>query len=841
VSLFVLRDAQGIIRLALASAGGVLYRARERADDPWQLRDEMDVPDLARILRAYNYVGDEARRGTPASAGELAELRARFAIPSAAPVQRHGEGDRVIPATIAAPGWAAGFTRFHAAGQLPADLDGAVLFAPALRPEDAPALRHASAIVSTGGGILSHVGLVALELGKPAVILDARWSVAESGAPALLYRRPQWREELSEIGPYRVVCRHDLHETEETLVPGDLVAVDAEAGSVIVLGHGAHAVSLHQDLHQLESASEALAGPRSDAEILACRGRLIRATHQLDRLLARIDGPALARHAVRELLTFPRGPFAAEGRRARTQLLATLLRNRACEREARTAAEQRVADLRARVEAARRSALEDVPHLENPGEVLYLQLRVRRMADTLADAAGLLAGAGEPFPHRLVAEVEDACRGRLSELREELTARAAGCAGEPSARSRLRHLVARLRQVDRALEGVEAPETARLAAELARTDAARRDELGRRAVLEARDGGLELRPLVGGKAAHLAEIVAVLGDAAVPPWFVVSDAAFRAALALPAPAARLEALRLGAAASLADAIAQATARAEWDAGRQAAAIRELWQDVALPAPLVEELGAAYLRLASPGGGDPLVAIRSSAREEDAEAAAWAGQFDTFLFVRGAAAVLEHLRLAWAGFWTERAIRHRRALRLPPEARGGGVIVQRMIEPRASGVLHTVSAASGQLREMVVNAGLGVGEGIVSGTVDVDHVTVSKAGGPDPPELQLRYRVGDKREQLVHDVERGGGTRRVATRYHQRFRPALEYVELRELVRAGALLERTFLTPLDIEFAVDGRGVHVVQARPVPLFDAAWRETIAGPPGEARPGPGEEPP
>jgi pyruvate,water dikinase len=207
-------------------------------------------------------------------------------------------------------------------------------------------------------------------------------------------------------------------------------------------------------------------------------------------------------------------------------------------------------------------------------------------------------------------------------------------------------------------------------------------------------------------------------------------------------------------------------------------------------------------------------------------ATWAGEFDTFLFVRGLDPVLEHLKLAWAGFWTERAIDRRRALGASPLARGGGIVVQRMVDARVSGVLHTVYAAADQLREMVINVGLGLGEGIVSGTVDVDHVLVAKTGDLLHGDLQLRYRVGDKREQVVFDRERGTGTKRQETRYHQRFRAALEYVELCDVVRAASLLEEAFLQPLDVEFALEGRSLFVLQARPIPLCDAAWRETLA---------------
>lgn len=825
VGLFVLRDHQGMARLAVAARGGVLYRSRDSPGEAWRRRDELEEPELARLLRTSNYLAAGPLGSAPRGGEELEALRDRFSTASPAPVRRQAGEEWLVPATVAAPGRATGFARFRAPGERPADFDGAVLVARTVRPEDAPWLRHAAGIVSTGGGILSHVGLLALELEKPAAIVEGRWSVAPSGAEVLLLRRPQWQEVELAVAGRQVVCRTDLRDAEECLEQGDLVCVDGESEGLFVLGHDPQALALHQDLCRLEAASTALVQTRDDAEVLACRGRLIRALHQLERLLGRLDRPSLARHAVREILTLPRAPLAPEGRAGRRRLLAALLDNASCGEEARRSVAFHLDHLRRRVEAAGRAALDDLPHLRNPAEVVFTRLGVRRLAETLDDARDLarargLDGAG---PARAPG-VDGACRGRLQEMRASLEAAAARCrepGGEPW---RLRHLAARLAELAQVLEGSRAggPEVEAPGA----FDPGRLRELATRRILRAADGGLELGPLAGGKAAHLGEIARVLGEAAVPPWFAVARSAYREVLGTPVPGSALDALGNAAGQDLESAIALVVEKPGWEAPRKADAVRDLWQAVPLPAGLASEIAAAYRALAARPGEDPAVAIRSSGGEEDAEAASWAGQFDTFLFVRGLDAVLEHLKLAWAGFWTERAIDQRRRLGAPPLPRGGGIIVQRMVEARVSGVLHTVCAATGQLRQMVINAGLGLGEGVVSGTVDVDHVLVAKDGDLLSGDLDLRYRVGDKREQVVCDRGRGSGTRREQTRYHQRLRAALEYVELQELVRAAARLEEAFLEPLDIEFAIEGRDLHILQARPIPVFHAAWRETAS---------------
>ena len=152
-----------------------------------------------------------------------------------------------------------------------------------------------------------------------------------------------------------------------------------------------------------------------------------------------------------------------------------------------------------------------------------------------------------------------------------------------------------------------------------------------------------------------------------------------------------------------------------------------------------------------------------------------------------------------------------------ERAGGGVVVQRIVWSRVSGVLQTVNVAEGEPREMVINVGLGLGEGIVSGTVAADHVVVAKEGDLERGPLRFRYVTADKREQVVFDRRAGVGTSRVECLYHQRLRPALEYVELAELVRVAARLEAAYGYPLDIEFGIEGARLFVLQARPVATF------------------------
>jgi hypothetical protein len=515
-------------------------------------------------------------------------------------------------------------------------------------------------------------------------------------------------------------------------------------------------------------------------------------------------------------------------------LLAALLANPAVGARAKEHAAALTEDLDRRRQAlASRSAFR-IPTSRSAYEVLQLRLDALRLGgvfraarDLLSPANAATAGAGH--------DAADLDALALDQLRRLLAARLRAlrdASTEGTERPRQRHLLREAERLARVCGG--SPRTRRRLrdgqARLRREDAARRGALSTRRVLGAADGGLELLPLVGGKAANLAEIERLAGSQVVPPWFAVTHRAFEEMLASPVAvrAAGLESLIAGAR-TLHQAIESILGHGELGIAQRAAAIRLLWDQSRLPQDLAAEILEPCAKiLDAPSGGQPLpgfVAIRSSSREEDAEAAARAGEFDTFLFVRGEAAVLDHLKRAWSGLWSERAIHNRAVLESSTERAGGGVIVQRMIFSRVAGVVQTVNVAENEPREFVINAGLGLGEGVVSGAVAADQIVVAREGDLEKGPLRFRYATADKTERVVLNREAGLGTRREETLYHQRLRPALEYVELCELVRAAARLEEAYGYPLDLEFGIEDTRLWILQARPVAVFHALLRETL----------------
>lgn len=834
-----LHDAAGVVRLASAESRPLLLTPGSPGADAHRppVLEAVDAEDLAGRLRRGNYVGitgETPQLGEPVDTAAVSDAFAT-ANPQAPPPTY--PGDRTLDGIAAAPGRATGIAVFYRPDLTPADVEHAVLFAPTLRPEDTPLLRHAAAVVSTGGGILSHAGMIALELGKPALLVQGVWQLGEASRPTLSCRTTDHTVESSRHGGLAVTVFRDRREREEQLREGDLVVVNADRGKLGILGQDRDALAIQEELRNHDAVAAALTTVAPGPDALALRGRLLRTAHQLEKLVTRIVQPNLVRHTARELLA-PRRTAAARSRRA--DLLRRLLANPQSGEVAREASVREEADLSQHLQAQCAAGQRAMAAAETIGEVLFLQQAVERAAAALHDMRATLVEAGVDLPADATDHcrlLDQQCRQRLLDLRDRIVADLGEAADDPDHWWRARSGLQTTRILSDLLgEPVGGEQRARARTAVRSQEQRAQAHLAGRPIIMPTDGGLELTPLIGAKGAGLGEIARVLGPALVPAWFAVSDAAFREALAVgigPVDSA----LKLAPGTPVMLAISSLLERTDLDLPARSAAIRAVWQSVVLPDHLVRAIAQAYDALAADDpSSDPAVAVRSSTFEEDSARSSWAGQFDTFLGVRGAEAVVEHVKLAWASLWSDRVLHHRRSLGGSEAVAdlGGGVLVQRLVNSRAAGVAHTLSPVSGQPREMVLNAGLGLGEGVVSGTVEVDQVAITRTPGAMPTMLQFRYTVGDKRHQVVFDRRHGRGTCIEETLYHQRLRPALEYTDLQDLVHAATRLEVALGYPLDVEFALEADRLYVLQARPIVAFQAAVsaaRERATGRPQE----------
>ncbi len=300
-------------------------------------------------------------------------------------------------------------------------------------------------------------------------------------------------------------------------------------------------------------------------------------------------------------------------------------------------------------------------------------------------------------------------------------------------------------------------------------------------------------PSFGGKSANLGELLAA--EIPVPAGFAISTAAFHAFVHDAGLQDRISSAVAGVSPGDLDTI-----------GRASHAISEAMRFAPVPEALREEVAAQYARL---GEDSPPVAVRSSAVGEDSLQATFAGQQETYLWVRGAEHVCDAVRDCWVSLYSAPAISYRARLGDAGEPPAMGVTVQLMVDAEVSGVMFTCNPVSGDPSMVTLNASWGLGLAVVGGEVTPDEYLVSKV-----TREVVRERVHTKDVQYVPDVG-GGGAVRVPVPDDRREQRCLDQTALEELVDLARRIERYFGAHQDVEWALARGGeLSVVQTRPV---------------------------
>ncbi|MCZ9882757.1 PEP/pyruvate-binding domain-containing protein [Arthrobacter sp. B2a2-09] len=234
-------------------------------------------------------------------------------------------------------------------------------------------------------------------------------------------------------------------------------------------------------------------------------------------------------------------------------------------------------------------------------------------------------------------------------------------------------------------------------------------------------------------------------------------------------------------------------------GTGGAALRALFAAAEMPGRLRQEILEAYARL-----GAGAVAVRSSATAEDLPGAAFAGQQDTYLNVRGGDDVVRAVASCWGSLWTDRAVAYRRRQRIDPHEVAIAVVVQKMVPAAMAGVMFTANPVTGERGEMVVDANPGLGEAVVSGRVTPEHYVLDGSG------KVLSFTPGGR--EVVISAAEGGGTQESSGTHGAK--PGLAAEELAELATLGEKAQHHFGRPQDIEWAAAGGTLYVLQSRPM---------------------------
>jgi phosphoenolpyruvate synthase/pyruvate phosphate dikinase len=202
----------------------------------------------------------------------------------------------------------------------------------------------------------------------------------------------------------------------------------------------------------------------------------------------------------------------------------------------------------------------------------------------------------------------------------------------------------------------------------------------------------------------------------------------------------------------------------------------------------------------------IVAVRSSAVDEDGAGASFAGQHDTYLNVLGADATLQAMARCWESARSERALDYRRQQGLPADRVQLAVLVQQLVAADVSAVAFSANPVSGSRDEVVINATWGLGESLVGGTVTPDCFVVRKS------DRAVTHRAIADKQRMTVTIP--GGTREVDVPRFLRQEAALNDEQAAEMAQLALSLEAAMGWPVDVECAYARGQLYLLQCRPI---------------------------
>ena len=326
-------------------------------------------------------------------------------------------------------------------------------------------------------------------------------------------------------------------------------------------------------------------------------------------------------------------------------------------------------------------------------------------------------------------------------------------------------------------------------------------------------------PLVGGKCSSLGELINA--GVRVPPGFALTTEGYRRFMAEAGIDREVAALLSGVDKQDVEALEKASVQ-----------IRAVIEAQPFSIETEDLVAECYRKLALRCGLPAVpVAVRSSATAEDLPGASFAGQQDTYLWIRGVDDLLLHMRRCISSLYTGRAIAYRNNKGYGGEQVAISVGVQKMANSYTAGVMFTIHPANGDRSVIVIDSNFGFGESVVSGEVTPDHFVVNKIT------LDIIDRVISQK-QICYTVDPKTQTAQAYEVPFERQKvQSLIDDEVTELAWMGKQIEKHYGRPMDIEWAVDkdlpaGGNIFILQARPETVWSAKSQRPSAGAGGSA---------
>lgn len=230
-------------------------------------------------------------------------------------------------------------------------------------------------------------------------------------------------------------------------------------------------------------------------------------------------------------------------------------------------------------------------------------------------------------------------------------------------------------------------------------------------------------------------------------------------------------------------------------------IRKAIEGITIPEVINEEIARFILRL----GEKDSYAVRSSATAEDLPTASFAGQQDTYLNIIGKESILKHIRKCLASLFTERAVIYRIQNGFDHNKVHLSVVVQKMVFPKAAGILFTADPITCNRKVVSIDASFGLGEALVSGLVNADNYRVRND------------KIVDKKistKKLGIYSLKYGGTEKLEIEPEMQNSQVLTDEQILGLMHMGRKIEEHFGCPQDIEWCLAHDTFYIVQSRPI---------------------------
>jgi pyruvate,water dikinase len=229
-------------------------------------------------------------------------------------------------------------------------------------------------------------------------------------------------------------------------------------------------------------------------------------------------------------------------------------------------------------------------------------------------------------------------------------------------------------------------------------------------------------------------------------------------------------------------------------------IQKLILEAKMPEDIKEAIQKEFKKL-----NTPYVAVRSSATAEDSTSAAWAGQLESYLNTTEKT-LLQNVQKCWASLFTPRAIFYRFEKNLHNQKISVAVVIQKMVQSEVSGIAFSVHPVTEDRNQIIIEAGYGLGEAIVSGSITPDSYVVEK---------DLR-RIIDKNisEQEKMLVKNRVNNDWAMVPYSKRRLQKLPDEKILELAQSIIKIEEHYKSPQDIEWAFADNLFYITQSRPI---------------------------